>query len=404
MFFAVSCLSQFVSARSQRNSFREDQLQKIMFADDADIDKYAEKCGHHWLSIFARWEQRQKRALNNDATVQAVVWRCRDGCGGLGDRQRGILTSFMLALVTDRAFFIDNETPVPLRHYFHVANPTLHWVFHEDMLQNRSVLEEDFRGELPSIGDYSTANLSRYKDIDILIQTNSFWQPFNILRNPAFGKSVGYLRSYDDSTLAGCVLNYLMVPSRDLQVKVLDLRKPAKASVHHPVLAVQVRSGDSQNKNMTVIAKLVQLFDTCIVKIQNDMSSRPQIFLTTDSEEVVAEFEKLYPDMLSFAGQIYHVDGPFGSPSSPDSAFGKIVMDQLMLSQANKLLISRSGFGELAAIRGFQSYHTPVNCVADTPVERYLFPDKSPSGVPGDDINSVDAVISGFGRASARTL
>ena len=35
-------------------------------------------------------------------------------CGGHGDRLNGMLGAFVLALLSDRAFFIDSQRPVPL--------------------------------------------------------------------------------------------------------------------------------------------------------------------------------------------------------------------------------------------------------------------------------------------------
>lgn len=141
--------------------------------------------------------------------VKIIVWRCTGGCGGLGDRQRGILTSFMLALVTKRAFFIHSTYPVPFEYYFHLARPDLHWVFSQYLLDNRTVLEEDIMNVYPSIGDYKEASLSYYDSFDVVIQKSNFWQPFNILGNPS-AKKHKLLRSYEEHVLAGCLLNYTL--------------------------------------------------------------------------------------------------------------------------------------------------------------------------------------------------
>ena len=50
------------------------------------------------------------------ADKRILVYRCSSMgfCGGHGDRLNGILSMFLLALVTKRAFYIDSPRPLPL--------------------------------------------------------------------------------------------------------------------------------------------------------------------------------------------------------------------------------------------------------------------------------------------------
>ena len=372
---------------SRNSLYNEKQLERIMFCEQNDADMYASQCGRSWHKLFSNWEHQQRRAMELDSAVKVIVWRCEGVCGGLGDRHRGILTSFMLALTTGRAFFIDNETPVPLRHYFSVANPTLHWNFHTDVLINRSLLEENFLGKSPSIGDYSQANLSWYDQYDVVIQTNSFWQPFNILRNPSLPQPARVLRTYKDHILAGCILNYLLVPTTELQLQVRNQKM--RVAQNQPIIAVQIRSGDNQNKSAILLQDLVGKFHTCITRLQHYSQTPYRIFLTTDSFDVVTVFKALHPDVLEFKGDIYHVDGPFGSTDSPDAAFSKVILDHLTISMSQHLIISRSGFAEYAALRGFKSYYTPVDCHPGSPVPHFMLPSSLPGAV--DDVSASNA-------------
>ena len=358
-----------------------------MFWEQNDADMYASQCGRSWHKIFSSWEHQQRRAMELHSTVKVIVWRCDGVCGGLGDRQRGILTSFMLAMTTGRAFFIENETPVPLRHYFSVANPILHWNFHKDLLLNRSVLEEIFLGKFPTMGDYSEADLSRYDPYDVVIQTNSFWQPFNILRNPSLPQPAHMLRSYKDHILAGCILNYLLVPTTELQLQVRNQKM--RTAFSKPIIAVQIRSGDNQAKNATMVQQLVNKFQICINQLQHHSQTPYQVFLTTESEDVVGTFKALHPDVLEFTGDIYHVDGPFGLTDNPDAAFRKVILDHLMISMSQHLIISRSGFAEYAALRGFKSYYTPIDCRPGNPIPHYMLPSSLPGAV--DDASASNA-------------
>lgn len=370
----------------QHVRFQQDHLERIMFADEALIRTYRTKCGSQWHTLFKEWEQLQRRAIRHDDSVKMVVWRCQAMCGGLGDRQRGILTSFMLALVSSRAFFIDSVAPVPLHHYFDVASPDLHWVFDDTLLEGRSVLAESFMDCLPNIGNYAQANLSYYNDFDVVIQANNFWQPFAILHNPTVSKVK--LESFEEPILAGCILNYLLAPAQYLQLRVHKIQTALKAE-DKKLLAVQVRTGDSQEKDGHVLQVLFQHFQRCVVQLQQAKSSPFKIFVTTDSENVTNLFREVYPDSFVVAGQVSHVDGHFGVSGSPDVDFTKIVMDHLLIAFADDLIISRSGFAELAAVRGFKLYYSPSRCYAQHPVQ-FSFPDEKPLAMA---ISSVEDIF-----------
>ena len=74
--------------------FKAEHLEAIMFPDQVDAARYRRMCGSDWHRLFQAWEIQQKLALSGDNAIQLVIWRCPQACGGLGDRQRGILTSF----------------------------------------------------------------------------------------------------------------------------------------------------------------------------------------------------------------------------------------------------------------------------------------------------------------------
>merc|ERR1712232_1519607 len=51
------------------------------------------------------------------AHVRVLVYSCQPfaQCGGHGDRLNGIITAFFLAVLTQRLFLIDYESPLPLQ-------------------------------------------------------------------------------------------------------------------------------------------------------------------------------------------------------------------------------------------------------------------------------------------------
>ena len=371
--------------------FKAEHLEAIMFPDQVDAARYRRMCGSNWHRLFQAWETQQKLALSGDNAIQLVIWRCPQACGGLGDRQRGILTSFTLALVLGRAFFIDSETPVPFRHFFRPANPELHWIYDNTFIEGRTVIEELFSNEAPPIGDYASANLSYYDRYDVVIQENNYWQPFSILRNAAI-RHVTPLSLHEDHILAGCILNYLLVPNLNIQTHIQRILQEVQARTQS-LIAVQMRTGDSRSKNLTMLDDLYRIFHSCVERIRHQTEGNYSVFVTSDSEYVMGKFAADEPGLISFAGKISHPDGQFGIPDDPDAAFRKLILDHIMLSHAQQLLVSRSGFAELAAVRGFKSYYTPLHCHADSIVPHYVFPLANPLAVPGYTLNTVAEIF-----------
>ena len=368
-----------------------EQLESRMFINSTDMARFRSMCGSNWHRLFLAWEQVQGRALSGDKATKLVVWRCPGRCGGLGDRQRGILTSFTLALVTGRAFFIDSQHPVPLHRYFRLANPNLHWIYNEQLLKGRSHNVESFSNAAPTIGDYASANLSLYDSFEVLIQENNYWRPFSILNNPSM-THLQPLKTFQEHTLAGCMLNYLLVPDHDIQLQIETTRQSLEQA-DKQMLAVQIRTGDSQAKNTTVLDSLCDIFQACVNDIQKAHQGRYRLFLTSDSEYVVERLSANNGHVLQFAGEISHPDGQFGGQQNPDDSFRKLVLDHIMLSSADQLLISRSGFAEVAALRGFKPYYSPLQCVVGKPVPHYVFPLVNPLAVPAHDVQTVDEVF-----------
>jgi hypothetical protein len=55
---------------------------------------------------------------NQLQSERALVYECTAYCGGTGDRLRGIITAFYLAILTRRALFLHVTIPQPLETFF----------------------------------------------------------------------------------------------------------------------------------------------------------------------------------------------------------------------------------------------------------------------------------------------
>merc|ERR1719486_506490 len=71
-----------------------------------------------WAHMRAR-QQEAVAAFNANQSARALILACfpSSPCGGHADRWKGILVTFLLALLTDRAFFVYSPDPVPLEFF-----------------------------------------------------------------------------------------------------------------------------------------------------------------------------------------------------------------------------------------------------------------------------------------------
>jgi len=89
------------------------------------LDRLSDRSGISWairkLSSYLEFHRRVVQTWAGDPRQRmgqgrALVFVCNPMslCGGHGDRTNGILSTFVLALLTNRAFFIDFDSPLPL--------------------------------------------------------------------------------------------------------------------------------------------------------------------------------------------------------------------------------------------------------------------------------------------------
>lgn len=69
-----------------------------------------------YLSFHRQTVEAWQKGTPSSGRLRALVYVCNPFClcGGHGDRTNGILSTFVLAVLTNRAFFIDSDSPLPL--------------------------------------------------------------------------------------------------------------------------------------------------------------------------------------------------------------------------------------------------------------------------------------------------
>lgn len=73
--------------------------------------------------------------LRGEDTIRTLTWMCDTGCGGIGDRVKGIATSLLLAALTDRLLLIQWSTPFDPKQQRLLFQPAaIDWDFNESVL------------------------------------------------------------------------------------------------------------------------------------------------------------------------------------------------------------------------------------------------------------------------------
>lgn len=118
--------------------------------------------GGPYAQVLAKRIQRhtslqEQLVAGNVPLTRAVIARCIPGqvCGGLGDRIFGILTLYLGAILTDRAFFIEHSKPQPLSSYLEPNG--LEW-------RIEKIQDDQMRGGLENC----TAGIPQYQDCTFL--------------------------------------------------------------------------------------------------------------------------------------------------------------------------------------------------------------------------------------------
>lgn len=108
----------------QRKEHNVTLLRSLLSRDDRCNGPTAEELLHEYsstakitliLSLLDAYRLRHKSwkvaLLRGGGTIRTLTWMCDTGCGGIGDRVKGIATSLLLAALTDRFLLIQWSTP-----------------------------------------------------------------------------------------------------------------------------------------------------------------------------------------------------------------------------------------------------------------------------------------------------
>jgi len=312
------------------------------------------------LAGYVDFHKQSLAALREDsmADVRVLIWTCQSyqQCGGHGDRWNGLFTAFLLAVLTDRVFLIDSESPLPLEHFWVPAS--LDWRLKGMQLPTSTLRHHSyhdkrklFQVDLPRLVEYNYSSISlnlNYRLIRVLLE-----EP--LLRDKA--ASLGLMTRAPPFLFAE-VFQLLFRPTHILFQEHMKLKRSLGGLQPGKFIAIHFRTGKIAYDPDRHGSNDLELFLACAAKVEKQLhlpEDTPWL-LATDSASVVEEEIQRLPEPILAKLRI----PPSRGRVHIDRSDMHLVLsgslanyaEWLLFSQAAAAVLSRSYFGETAAEAG----------------------------------------------------
>jgi len=288
------------------------------------------------------------------ADVRVLVYSCQPfaQCGGHGDRLNGIVTAFLLAVLTRRVFLIDSESPLPLQLL--LAPRLIDWRVRGGLLATAGLRQHSYHDKRRQF-EADLGRLASYEDNVLVINVN-----YRLLRMmfeaPALQEAATALGlpTHAPQFFVAEVFDLLFTPSPALHHELEGLRSQVGSPEDGRFIAIHLRTGEiSWDPARHSKAELAS-FLSCARQAEAELGLPPETpwLLATDSADVASAITELDEWRIgklrvpSQGGRI-HIDR---------SAVGEVLegvganfAEWLLFGRAAAVVLSRSYFGETAA-------------------------------------------------------
>ncbi|XP_041356569.1 uncharacterized protein LOC121373854 [Gigantopelta aegis] len=296
----------------------------------------------------------KNKSMTGTGSNKYIIFQCdgQHACGGWGDRQKGIVSAFLLANVTNRMFLINMTSPcnlnrflVPNKYRWDMANfklsgktsKTIGGVRRRDY--QKKIRFEDFNLLFPEDVIFLRSNA----DLVNIIRSNKLYKdklPPWVVGKRYVAFRIGW--------------NILFKPSTSLKTQIRKLLVGVTSSSNNSLVCAHIRIGknpdmpnDSPNRNgISSVPKLWEFLQPYVDDAKN-------IFVATDSTSVRDMARMRFgKKSLDTGGKILHIDRQRKRVDSCEG-FECAILDQTILTKCHLLVVSGSNFSIRAAfIRG----------------------------------------------------
>jgi hypothetical protein len=296
-----------------------------------------------------------------------MIYSCQSFCGGWGDRLRGIMSVYVLALLTHRRFMIDMNYPCGIHQG--VEPNLVNWTYVKNPGSKTRLNINTMRSWQTAIRS-DTSNMIKSKDFttawssydDIFISTNADYMG-PALRNFHMSNETRRLlgripvSQATMQTLFALFFEILFKPSVAVRKRVDYI---LSATHHRHLICLHIRVGKNPTNPFdhafTARANTTQaMIDFTDKYISNKSASL--VFVTSDSGQAVSDVLHHYPNSsMTIVGPILHIDRFDRRSSTICDGFIKVIADFYLLGECQTSLLSQSGFSAWANRRREKPY------------------------------------------------
>ena len=352
----------------------------------------------------SRYDKSRHCRLSGERLVpRYLIWSVdqKEGGGGYADRLKGLVSTLLIALITERALVIDNTRPLPWTDFW--LPSVLPWVTLQELearVQNRTgadeMLQYNYMGwDAAQLNDHNLRkDWEGHPVVRMRHNGNTFPTVFNNVHLRDYAWALGFDRTMtgDLDYYLGCFLQYLQKPTpllqNSLNAVLGRIGRPLVSSVK-PVLAAhqalafytsappagpasiplfcaQIRMGNgAQAKSFTDSEQFLShdqlpaLFQHFEEKVKERVKGDSPyfLFITSDGKDYVEYVPTHFPSppaiLLEMDASPIHIDKTDGVTDVEElrRSYLMTITSFILLGECDMALLSRSGFGTLSQFR-----------------------------------------------------
>ncbi|KAK3599057.1 hypothetical protein CHS0354_024385 [Potamilus streckersoni] len=277
--------------------------------------------------------------------VRYLIDTCvdEDQCFGWGDRQRAIVTTYLVSLLSGRQFGIYMTNPCALENF--LAPNKLNWIVKKDELDSLCTrnfymynvhLQHNRQHQMIETADFQTL----FPEDVIYFHTAQDYLP-SIRRNKLTADKIPWLHRYTLGEAYGYIMKLLFTPNNNTQKTVTELL--SKHVKNQTLVCAHVRMGIVGFDTLrTPKSELHVIWD--FLHRYND-TNKYKLYVATDMNETKAQAKKLFRDQIFDTVGI--IDQMHRSKSC--EVFRRVIVEQEILTRCDILMLTQSTMGMIAA-------------------------------------------------------
>lgn len=342
-------------------------------------------CKGPWIKWYEQFHAKSllKRNSADRISSRFLVYLChgqQQGCGGLGNRIKAIVSLFYLAMLTNRVFLIHWGGPEKLENF--LQPNTINWTYDERLLQDFK-RHQRYWGVWSSPQGYDDSRIEEYpkflnwtkkENFDVILNQDvesigTIWYfADQIWKNPHLAKraeEMGLPPVQSDFPFAmlGCGMDFLFKKSAFVENKLSQARKNLMIRPR-PYIGIHIRTSDYhfgdpnpysiRTKNPERVLECAERVQT-LIQAKKSIGKRPITwFLAADDVKIKQKWVKKFPlNVFSLKMTPQHFEYSGGDTI----AFCYALVDIFLLSESDYFIGSwDSTFTHVAiGIRGFST-------------------------------------------------